>query len=410
MSTIFGSEFFSGNRARLRELFTGTAPIVITAHGQLQRSGDTTFPFQQDSNFWYLTGIDEPDVILVMDKTKDYLIVPFRDDKRSTFDGEISAQELTRISGIESVYDSTEGWKQFDTRLRKVKHVATIAAPPRYLEAYGMYTNPARSRVIKRLKDYNNNLELLDISEHLVRLRMVKQPDEIAAIRRATTITSESLRAAVTSAKRQKYAYEYEIEAELIRGFRKRGARGHAFDPIVASGKNATTIHYLANAAPLSSDDLVVIDVGAEFNHYAADITRTVPLSVASRRQEQIIAAVAEVQLYAYEQLWPGVRIREYETAIEHFMGEKLRELGLIKTIDSDQVRQYYPHATSHHLGLNVHDIADYERALEPNMVITVEPGIYIPEEGIGVRIEDDVLITESGIEVITSSLPTRLD
>ena len=410
MNSLFGSDFFSGNRARLRELFTGTAPIVITAHGQLQRSGDTTFPFQQDSNFWYLTGIDEPDVILVIDKSKEYLIIPFRDDKRETFDGSISTEELSRRSGVTVVLEEKEGWKQFGARLGKVRHVATIAAPPRYLDSYGMYTNQARARLIKKLKEQNSSIELLDVSEHLIRLRMIKQAQEIAAIRQAVSITSDSLKAAVTSAKRKKYAYEYEIEAEIIRGFRKRGAKGHAFDPIIAAGGNATTIHYLDNNSPLAADELVLLDIGAEFEHYAADISRTVPLGEVSRRQQQILEAVADVQSYAYDQLRPGVRIREYETSIEHFMGEKLRELGLIKTIDSEQVRRYYPHATSHHLGLNVHDVADYERALEPGMVITVEPGIYIPEESIGVRIEDDVLVTENGIEVITSSLPTRLD
>jgi Xaa-Pro aminopeptidase len=410
MNDIFGSEFFSGNRARLRELFTGTAPIVITAHGQLQRSGDTTFPFRQDSNFWYLTGIDEPDIILVIDKAKEYLIIPVREDKRALFDGAISIESLARRSGISTILDTKEGWKQFGTRLRKVKHVATIAAPPRYLESYGMYTNPARSRLINQLKEHNNNLELLDVSEHLVRLRMTKQPQEIAAIKRSIAITSESLKAAMQPAKRPRYAYEYEIEAEITRGFRKRGAKGHAFDPIVAAGKNATTIHYLANNAPLSTDELVTIDIGAEFEQYAADITRTIPLGAVSRRQQQILDTVADVQSYAFGQLRPGVRIRDFEDQVEQFMGEKLRELGLIKTIDSDQVRKYYPHATSHHLGLNVHDVADYNRPLEPNMVITVEPGIYIPEEEIGVRIEDDVIITDNGIEVITSALPTRLD
>jgi Xaa-Pro aminopeptidase len=155
---------------------------------------------------------------------------------------------------------------------------------------------------------------------------------------------------------------------------------------------------------------MVVIDVGAAYDHYAADITRTVPVGKdMSRRQSQVFNAVVEVQTYAYEQLRPGVRIKEYENAVEHFMGEKLRELGLIKTIDSEQVRKYYPHATSHHLGLNVHDVADYERPLEAGMVITVEPGIYIPEESLGVRIEDDVVITDTAIDIITSGLPTQL-
>jgi Xaa-Pro aminopeptidase len=409
MSDLFSSEFFSNNRARLRELFTGTAPIVITANGQLQRSGDTTFPFQQDANFWYLTGIDEPDVILVIDKQKEYLIVPFREGTQAAFDGHIEAGMLARQSGIDTILSEKEGWKQLEGRLHRVKHVATIPALPRYIEAYSMYTNPARKRLISRLKTQNDRIELLDISEHLARMRMVKQAPELVAIQRAIDITSATLTNTLTPSKRGKYTYEYEIEAELSRGFRTRGARGHAFDPIVASGKNATTIHYLENNAALSAGELIVLDVGAEYDHYAADITRTIALREPTKRQTQVYDAVQEVQQYACSLLKPGVLMHEYENDVEHFMGEKLRELGLIKSIDRESVRTYYPHAASHHLGLNVHDVGDGSRPLEPDMVITVEPGIYIPEEELGVRIEDDVRITENSIEVLSVSLPTKL-
>src|SRR5690606_7548422 len=149
----------------------------------------------------------------------------------------------TRRSGVSTVLNEKEGWKHLGSRLKKVKHAATIAAPPAYIETYGMYTNPARARLIRHMKKQNSEIELLDVSEHLVRLRMVKLPQEITAIKRAIDITSDALRAALRPSKRVKYAYEYEIEAELTRGFRKGGARGHAFDPIVAAGKNATTIH-----------------------------------------------------------------------------------------------------------------------------------------------------------------------
>lgn len=409
MDTPFTAEFFAANRARLRELFTGTAPIVITANGHLQRSGDTTFPFQQDTNFWYLTGINEPDVVLVMDKYKEYLIVPFREGSRAAFDGRIEADELIRASGVETVFDKKDGWKQLEARLQKVKHVATIAAPSRFIDAYSMYTNPARRELIRTMKQHNSDIELLDISEHLMRMRMVKQPEELVAISQAIAVTTETLKEVFRLSKRAKYGHEYEIEAEIIRGFRKRGAKGHAFDPIVASGAHATTIHYLENNGALSSDELIVIDVGAELHNYAADITRTIALQQPSRRQEQIFEAVQEVQNFAYAQLKPGLTMNDFENAVEHFMGEKLRELNLIKTIESAQVRQYYPHAVSHHLGLNVHDVGDRNRPFEPNMVVTVEPGIYIPEEGIGVRIEDDVRITETGFEILSDALPVRL-
>lgn len=406
---MFTSDFFANNRARLRELFTGTAPIVIAGNGRLQRSGDTTFPFQQDANFWYLTGIQEPDAILVMDKSKEYVILPIREGKQAIFDGAISTEELRRISGVSDIYNEKEGWRELGSRLQKVKHVATIAAPPEYIDAYSMYTNPARGRILQRLKEQNADINLLDISEHIVRLRMIKQPLEVQAIQQAIDITVASIKEATKATKRGKYAHEFELEAEIYRGFRYRGATGHAFDPIVAGGINATTIHYLANNTALAADELIVLDVGAEFENYAADITRTIALREPSRRQLQVYDAVMDVQKYAYSLLKPGEIIGQYEQKIEQYMGEKLRELGLIKTIDSEAVRTYYPHATSHHLGLNVHDVADYSRPLEENMIITVEPGIYIPEEGLGIRIEDDVRITDSGVEVMTSSLPSKL-
>jgi len=148
MTTNFSSEFFAANRAKLQTLFTGKAPIVITANGLLQRSADTTFPFRQDSNFWYLTGIDEPDIVLVIDKDKEYLIVPGRTASREAFDGQINHAELSQKSGIKEVYDEKAGWQKLTKRITKSQHVATLAAPSSYIAAYGMYTNPARKRLV----------------------------------------------------------------------------------------------------------------------------------------------------------------------------------------------------------------------------------------------------------------------
>jgi Xaa-Pro aminopeptidase len=405
----FTSEFFAGNRARLRELFTGTAPIVLVANGLLQRGADSTFPFQQDATFWYLTGCEEPDVVVVLDKEKEYLIVPERADVRTTFDGAIDVVELARTSGISTILHEEEGWRQLNARLRKVKHVATLPASPKYIEQYGMFTNPARRLLVQKMKAENTSLDLLDLSQHLGRMRMVKQAVEISALQQAIDITIETLKDVSKPSKRTRYSHEYEVEAEISRGFRTRGSRGHAFEPIVASGKRACTLHNVANNGPLAADELLICDVGAEYAHYAADITRTIALGTPSRRQETVFAAVLEVQDYAKSLLKTGIILKEYEKQVEQYMGEKLRELGLIKTIDHDSVRNYYPHATSHFLGLNVHDVGDYERPLEPGVVLTVEPGIYIPEEGIGIRIEDDALVTPEGLHILSDKLPRAL-
>ncbi len=405
----FSSDFFSDNRARLRELFTGTAPIVLTANGLLQRGADSTYAFQQDATFWYLTGIDEPDIVLVMDKDKEYLIVPHREGSRATFDGAIDEDILSRVSGIGTIMSSDDGWKQLGGRLRKVKHVATVPASPAFVEQYGMFTNPGRRTLIRKMKADNSALELLDLSMHLARMRMVKQPIEIEAIQKAIDITAAALKDITRPSRLSKYGHEYEVEADLSAGFRKRGARGHAFEPIVASGKNACVLHNVFNNGELIADELLLCDVGAEYNHYAADITRTISLSTPTARQQAVFDTVVEVQEYAKSLLGPGVLLKEYEKKVEQYMGEKLRELGLIKTIDHDTVREFYPHATSHYLGLNVHDIGDYDRPLETGVVLTVEPGIYISSEQIGVRIEDDVLITNDGIKVLSASLPRSL-
>jgi len=405
----FTSEFFAGNRQKLRELFTGTAPIVLTANGLLQRGADSAYNFSQDASFWYMTGIDEPDIILVMDRDKEYLIVPGRSAVRQAFDGSVDVEELTRCSGVETVYDDKAGWEQLHARLKKVKHAATLGVLPAYLEQYGMYTNPARNALVARLKAEKEDLELLDLSPHFIRLRSVKQPPELAAIQEAIDTTIASMKEAMRPAKLRGYEYEYEIEAELNRSFRRRGAAGHGFSPIVASGPRACTLHNVANSGRLAADELVVIDVGAEVEHYSADITRTYSLGTPSRRQQAVHEAVLDAQRFAFSLLKPGVILKDYEQAVHQYMGEKLRELGLIKTISPENVHDFFPHGTSHFLGLNVHDVGDYHSPLEPGMVLTVEPGIYVPQEAIGVRVEDDVLVTEGGIKILTAKLPRGL-
>ena len=149
MESRFTSQFFAGNRQRLRELFTGTAPIVITANGLLQRGGDSAYSFTQDASFWYLTGIDQPDLLLVMDRDKEYLIVPARSSSREAFDGAIDHDKLRQQSGIRTIYDDAAGWEQLTNRLKKVKHVATVAPAPAYIEALGLYTNPARAVLLQ---------------------------------------------------------------------------------------------------------------------------------------------------------------------------------------------------------------------------------------------------------------------
>jgi Xaa-Pro aminopeptidase len=409
MKTEFKAEFFEKNRKRLRELQNYQAPIVITANGQLQRSGDSTYPFQQDANFWYLTGINDPDMLLVIDTNEEYVILPKRSGYQDVFDGEIDTKSLSQKSGISLVHEYDAGWEKLNETLREAKSAATIPAPPVYVDLYGMYTNPSRRVLTEKLKAANEKLEIVDISGSLVQLREIKQPVELTAIMCAIEITGRGLEQIMKPELLKKYVYEYEVEADLTRAFRRSGS-GHAFEPIIAGGQRACTLHNTGMNGKISANELLLFDVGATYECYAADISRTIAISKPTERQQAVYDAVKEVQAFAFSILKPGVLLKEYETQIEHKVGEKLLALGLIKTIDTVSVRKYYPHSASHHLGLDVHDVGDRDKPLAPNMVITVEPGIYIPEEGIGVRIEDDVVITESGIDILSKSLPASLN
>ena len=406
MESNFRTEFFRANRERLKTLFAGTAPIVLTANGLLQRNNDTTYPFRQDSNFWYLTGINEPDIILVLDKGKEYLIVPGRSETRAAFDGAVTMDELSKRSAITQVLSEKEGWQLLKTRLKKVQHVATLAAPKSHIESLGIYTNPARRRLVAELKRHNAQLELLDLRPHLTKMRSIKQRPELAAIQQAIDLSVKAF-SKVSRDHFSKYSYEYEVEAALTNEFRKHNAN-HAYQPIVASGQHACTLHYITNDGALEATGMLLIDAGAEIENYAADITRSYCLKKPSARQQAVYDAVLSVQHQAISLLKPGALLIDYEQAIEQFMGEKLRELGLIKTIDRSNVRHYYPHATSHFLGLDVHDVGDYQKPLEPGMVLTVEPGIYIPEEGLGIRIEDNILITDKSNKILSDKLPRQ--
>jgi len=404
----FSADFFRSNRRRLCQLFGGQAPIVITASGLLQKSADEAFLFRQDSNFWYLTGIDEPDVVLVIDKDREYLIVPERSRNQVIFHGEADYDSMSRVSGVQKVLGQKEGWARLGRRIKKVKHVATADAPQPYMTntLNPLYANPARRHLIDRLATYNPALEILDLRPELSKLRMVKSEEEVAAIQYAIDHTAKLLKS--IGKKLPKYTNECEIEADISRYLILNQLRC-GFEPVIAGGASTTVLHYTANKAPLQSKEFLLIDIGPAHGYYSADITRTICLDP-SKRARAVYKAVLDVQKYALSLIKPGTLHREYEKQVRQFMGEKLRELGLIKTIDNDAVAKYFPTLTSHFLGLDVHDVADYEAPFAPGMVLTVEPGIYIPEEGMGVRIEDDVLVTADGCKILSAGLGKQID
>lgn len=396
------SSFFAKNRSNLLKKFAGFTPIVVTANGLVQRTrDDEVFPFEQNGNFWYLTGVSEPDVILVIDESEEYLILPERNDRHKVFSEQVDKNRIKNISSIDKIYDYREGWEKLTNSLKKSKNFSTIKPPEEYLDTYDVYTNPASRVLVKKIFAINPGLNQSDISKEIISLRMIKTDEEINCIRRAISYTGEIL--ARISENITEYKNEHDIAADL-NDFYFRNNLNYAFMPIVAAGKNATILHYKSNKDPIGKKAPVLIDTGVKFNNYCSDITRTI-IKDPNPRSKAVYQAVADTQAYAMGQLKSGVTMKDYETNVAKFIAGELQKLGLIKEITNESVRKYYPHGTSHSLGIDVHDPADYSLPLKPGMVITVEPGIYIPEENIGVRIEDNVLITKDGIENLSSSI-----
>lgn len=404
MGDRFTSQFFVNNRLKLRQIFAGTAPIVIAANCLLQKSADEAYPFRQDSSFWYFTGIDEPGMVLVIDKDREYLILPDRSDYQDAFDGPLNETELSQQSGIDELYAYKPGWKLLNNRLKKVKHVATLGASTPFIAVYNMFANPGRSELIRHLKSRNEHIELLDLRPAVAKLRMVKQPEELRTIKSAVSLTTKVLHK--IGKKISSFRYAYEIDADVTYQFIRHGA-DNAWPPVVAAGTNSCVIHAHSGDEPLQPKDMIIVDIGARLNHYVADLTRSfVSDGTFTTRQQNVYLAVKEVQQFAFGLQKPGVTLKHNEQLVEQFMGEKLRELGLIKTIDKDNVRRYFNHATSHYMGIDPHDAGDYEQPLTPGVVLTVEPGIYIPEEGFGIRLEDDICITNQGFVLLSKHLP----
>lgn len=391
------AKFFVDNRRRLFE--QSGSPIILAGYTAMQRMADASFGFEQEASFWYLTGINEPDWGLVISGDQHTLIAPDISYTHQIFDGSLNWELAKSTSGVDDVVSHKDGMKLIKNLSTGYKKVHTIIPNNNH---YEFTPNPAPTnnyRVVKRLFE-----EVVDCRPLINQLRAIKQPVEIEAMKKAIDITImgfEELKSKLPSLKN-----EYEVEAELTYKFRRYGATGHAYDPIVAMAGNACTLHYVKNDSSLS-DGLLLIDAGARFGGYAADITRTYNLGKVSDRQKSVHEAVVRAQREVVQILRPGLKIIKYQELVDDIMRRALDSLGLLK-VESDY-RKYFPHAISHGLGIDVHDTLGGATELMPGMVITVEPGIYIPNESIGVRIEDDILITKTGNENLSVKLSTNL-
>jgi Xaa-Pro aminopeptidase len=403
----FSAEFFAGNRKKLLGELNHGALVMLAGYGQMQRGSDSAYHFEQEANFWYLTGIEHPDWWLLIDGSqgRSWLICPEIDEVRQIFDGSLSPEAARVISGVDAVIDRTEARRMLST-LRRQHSVIYSLMPQAELSRYGFYPNPAPKELIDELRTF----QVQDCRLELSRLRAVKQPIEIDAMQAAVDLTIDGFKRAFKEM--PKLSHEYEVEALFTHEFRHRGAKGHAYDPIVASDGNACTLHYVANEDSFTKKSWLLCDIGARHHGYAADITRTFPVSKNyTKRQRAIYEAVERVHAFAICLCTAGQSVMEYHEAVEDKMMHELVGLRLAKSMDDEEaLREFFPHAISHGLGVDVHDPLGRPVQFAPGMVLTVEPGIYVPSERFGVRIEDDILITEDGPRNLSAKLPTNLD
>ena len=394
----FSAQFYIGNRERLTESLPDSL-IVIAGHVSLQMSADTSYPFRQDSNFWYLTGIDEPGLVLVIDtkKGESLLLIPEQNDYQKEWDGENETSDMKNISGISNVLPKTTLANLLKDAKNKGLQICYNTPAPEIVEPYGFYSNPARRLVENVIKQVESNPK--DVRINIARLRQTKQTIELTALQTAIDITGDTL--ADVKQKLGHFKTEKDLERAISSGFFARAADGHGYEPIVASGKNACVLHYNKNTDVLHNNSLVLLDVGALSDGYSADISRVWAVGTHTDKQKAVYYAVCDIQDKAFSILGPGTKLREYQKEMEGYAFKAMKKLGLETDI--------YPHGFSHFLGLDVHDAGDYDAPLALGSVITVEPGVYLHSEGVGVRIEDNILITENGIKNMSIGIPRSL-
>lgn len=407
MNSHFDSNFYANNRRRLMERIPKAELILIPANARLQKNADEAFQFRQDSSFWYLTGLDIAEALLVLDvqQGNEWLLLPYRHAHRDQWETGIDPTEIQTTAGIKTIYYYRDGMAALKTHLQSAAVIHTLLPPTRrFVSVYGIRPNPSRNIWLDRIKRIKPDIKVENVREAIKDLRIIKQDAEIRAITEAIGVTQAAFKDVQLALPNMQF--EYEVRAKLHAGFQKRGA-AMAFESVIASGPHSALLHYEKTDGKLNPDHILLIDAGAAVHYYAADITRIFkPANGINERQQAVFDAVLRAKHYAASLIKPGMKHRVYEQQVRECIGEELVKLGLIKRPTKSGIYKYFPSLTTHHLGLDVHDIANYSEEFEPNMVVTIEPGIYIQEEGIGVRLEDDVLVIENGINVLSDGLP----
>jgi Xaa-Pro aminopeptidase len=412
-------ELFAANRRRLVPLLPPKAVAIVHAADILPTTGDGTLKLHPASDLFWLAGIEQEESVLLLcpqasdPAARELLFVRQPNERLATWEGEKLTKEKARaISGIATV--------RWLTELPGALHALLCESESVWLNANeherAAYEVEDRDlRMARRLIAKYPLHRFERLAPLLRRLRAVKSPAEVALIKRAVDITDAGLRRLLAAL--EPGVMEYELEAELLREFTRRRAR-MAYEPIIGSGHNACVLHYLDNNAECRAGDLVLVDVGASYANYSADLTRTYPVSGRfTERQRAVYEAVLRVLESSIARCVPGVSLRDWKRAAQVQMAGELVGLGLITadeaakdTPEEPACKKYFMHGLGHSLGLGVHDIAPVDGPLEPGWVITVEPGIYIPEENLAVRLENDVLVTEHGPVDLCSQVPIQPD
>jgi Xaa-Pro aminopeptidase len=412
---------------------------IIPAAREAVRSHDTNYRYRQNSDFFYLTGFEEPDAIAVITPAKDKKVTMFvrpRDLEREIWDGYRAG-----IEGAVRDYSADEAFPigDFDEKLPEI-----LDGPQVLYYAFGHSTPEMDQKIIRQLtlmRETNRRpieppATIVDPTSILHEMRVFKNEDEVEIMQRAADIAAEAHVEAMKAVRAG--MKEYEVEALIEAVFRKQGALGPSYTSIIGSGANATVLHYISNQDTLKDGDLLLVDAGAEYKGYASDITRTFPINGKfSKAQREIYDLVLKTQISCVDMVRPGVRLEDLKTHSVQMLTEGMVELGLLKGDPAKLIRekkymQFYMHNLGHFLGIDVHDAGRYyfngeSRPAEPGMVMTIEPGLYISPDtsripegfnrdvpkqylGIGVRIEDDVLVTENGSRVLTDKVPKDAD
>ncbi len=415
------SNLFIKNRKNFMAQMKPNSLAVFNSNDIYPISADSTMPFQQHRDIFYLSGVDQEESILVLfpdcpkEKHREVLFLRETNEHIAVWEGEkLTKEKAFEISGIKTVY-----WLQ---DLEKVLFEMMTQCDTVYINTNEHYranvqTETREDRFTKWLKEKYPAHSVAKSNPILQRLRAVKDPIELAIMQHACSITEKGFRRVLNFVKPG--VWEYEIEAEYMHEFLRNRSRGFAYTPIIASGKNANVLHYIQNNQQCKEGDLLLMDVGAEYANYSSDMSRTIPVSGRfTKRQKEVYNAVNRVKNEATKMLVPGTLWEEYHVEVGKIMTSELLGLGLLDKADVQNenpdwpaYKKYFMHGTSHHIGLDTHDYGLLHEPMKPNMVFTVEPGIYIPEEGFGIRLEDDVVIQESGEPLnLMKNIPIEAD